>query len=621
MTPVELVPALLLRRASERGDSPALSEKVAGRWQPTSWQDWKASIEAVARVLVAGGIAKGDRVLLFGPTSIAWATAELGLLEAGAVSVPLQVTATPEDIAPLVQECQARFAFVGGVSELEALTTSLGSDSSVEGIVVLGDGVPSEQGPFRELGLSLEGFSDAVRRGLGLESDEKVQRELEARRSALGPEDLATIAYSAGTTGSPRGAMLTHGSLAYEVGALLEAIRVGPDDRQLFFLPLAHIFGRIVLYASLAAGVPTSIAHGMREVMENIAEVRPTFFASGPLLFEKVFALTTNGVAREGRVKEHLWRWALGIALQASRAKQRGEEPSGLLAARLRYADRIALSTIKKRFGGRLRFAISGGAPLQKQLTEWFHAMGVLVLEGYGLTEMCGCTHVNREDGTRFGSVGKPLPGVDVRLGKDGEVLLRGPGTMRGYFEQPEATRQVIDESGWLHTGDIGELDDDGVLTIVDRKKDLIITAGGARVAPEHLERMLTSSRWIRHAVVIGDHERYLIALLTLDPATTRRWAAERRRGSDPAALARDPEMRALVQADIDRMNRRLSRHEQIRKFHVLDRDLSLTEGELTEAKKPRRDVIRTHFAPVIHTLYDASAPNHPPPSDSGSVG
>jgi long-chain acyl-CoA synthetase len=333
--------------------------------------------------------------------------------------------------------------------------------------------------------------------------------------------------------------------------------------------------------------------------------VRPTFFASVPRLYEKVFAVANESTAAEGRVKERLWRWAVNIGLQASRYRQRGEEPSGLLAARLRYADKIALSKVRAGFGGKLRFAVSGGAPLAPELAEWFHAMGILVLEGYGLTEICGASHVNRAGRYRFGSVGLPVEGVEARIGPDGEVLLRGPTLMQGYYRSPEATEEALDADGWLHTGDIGRIDGDGFLTIIDRKKDVIVTAGGSNVAPQNIERLLSASPWLAQAVVVGDRQRYLVALLSLSTAAAERWAREHKRSSELADLARDPELLALIQLDVDDVNRRLSRFERIKRFAVLDRELSVGAGELTETLKPRRDKIRERYADVIASLYE----------------
>ncbi len=438
-----------------------------------------------------------------------------------------------------------------------------------------------------------------------MEAVARDDRPVTERRAALGPADSATIVYTSGTTGPPRGAMLTHASLLHEVKVLSEAVDLGPGDEQLLFLPLAHIFARVVALTAVSVGVRTAIADVLHHMMESFAEVRPTFFASVPRLYEKVFAVANESTAAEGRVKERLWRWAVNIGLQASRCRQRGEEPSGLLAARLRYADKIALSKVRAGFGGRLRFAVSGGAPLAPELAEWFHAMGILVLEGYGLTEICGASHVNRAGNYRFGSVGLPVEGVETRIGPDGEVLLRGPTLMQGYYQSPEATAEALDTDGWLHTGDIGRLDDAGFLTIIDRKKDVIVTAGGSNVAPQNIERLLCACPWIAQAVVVGDRQRYLVALVSLNTTAAERWAREQRRSDKLSDLARDPELRALIQLDVDDVNRRLSRFERIKRFAVLDRELSVGAGELTETLKPRRDKIRERHADLIASLYE----------------
>lgn len=606
---------LLEERASTSGDAVALRSKKAGRWSGESWREWRDASRALSVGLIEGGVAKGDRVLLLSSTREEWGIVDFGILGAGAVTVPVYPTATAEQIAVILESSGARRAFVESAGQLAALAEAARGNATLEDVVVMDLAAPVE--PIERLGappLPVRRWLEALRDATTLARDADPSARFEQRRASLGSDDLATIVYTSGTTGAPRGVMLTHGALLRETELLLQAVPIGPSDEQLLFLPLAHILARIVLYGCVAAGARTAFAEGMHRVIESFMEVRPTFFASVPRLFEKVFTVATENAGAEGAVKERLWRWAVGIGLSTSRVRQRGDTPSGLLAARLRYADKIALSKVRERFGGRLAFAVSGGAPLSKELAEWFHAMGILVLEGYGLTEMCGCTHVNRRDRYRFGSVGLPLEGIETRIEKDGEVLLRGPTMMRGFFGQPEATAEVIDADGWLHTGDIGKLDADGFLSIVDRKKDLIVTAGGSNVAPQNLERLLCQSPWISQAVVLGDRERYLVALVTLDMGIVKRWAADHRRGTDPAALSRDPELRALIQLDIDDVNRRLSRFEQIRKFAILERELSVADGELTETQKPRRDRIREKYASVIRVMYDASAVRHEKP-------
>lgn len=608
---------LLEKTAQSAGDAVALRSKKAGAWSSESWREWRDASRALSIALIEGGLAKGDRVLLLSGTREEWGIIDFGILGAGAVTVPIYPTATAEQISEILSNAGPRRAFVESAEQLEALRRAALGSSTLEDVVVLDPAAPCaplERGAGAPV--PVRHWLEALRDATALARDDAAAARWDARRAELSGEDLATIVYTSGTTGVPRGAMLTHGALLAEVDALLEAVPVGPSDEQLLFLPLAHILARIVLYGAVAAGARTAFVEGMHRVIEGFMEVRPTFFASVPRLFEKVFAVATENAGAEGAVKGRLWRWAVGIGLSSSRARQRGDRPSGLLAARLRYADKIALSKVRERFGGRLRFAVSGGAPLSKELAEWFHAMGILVLEGYGLTEMCGCTHVNRIERYRFGTVGLPLAGVETRLGKDGEVLLRGPCVMQGFFGQPEATAEVLDAEGWLHTGDIGTLDADGFLSIVDRKKDLIVTAGGSNVAPQNLERLLCQSPWLSQAVVLGDRERYLVALVTLDMSNVRRWAADHRRGSDPIALSQDPELRALIQLDVDDVNRRLSRFEQVRKFTILPRELGVAEGELTETLKPRRDRIREGYASQIRLMYDASAVSHPKPTE-----
>jgi len=338
-------------------------------------------------------------------------------------------------------------------------------------------------------------------------------------------------------------------------------------------------------------------------LFDNLGEVEPTYFAAVPRLFEKVRTVADDNVLAEGPLKAALFSWAVGVGLDASRAARRGKAPKGLSRARARYADALVLRRLRKIFGGRLRFAISGGAPLSRELAEWFHACGVLVLEGYGLTESTGASHVNREHDFTFGSVGRPVRGVETTIGPDGEVLLRGPTITGGYWNPPPEAESPVDADGWLHTGDIGRLDGD-VLTIVDRKKDVIVTAGGSNVSPQNIENLLAASPWLSHAVVYGDRRPYLVALLTLDATVCRRWARERRRSEDLDALAEDPELLALIDLDVRAVNRRLASYETIKRFAVLGQDLSIEAGELTDTMKVRRRVVHEKYRALFEGLY-----------------
>jgi long-chain acyl-CoA synthetase len=534
-----------------------------------------------------------------------WTVIDFGTLGAGAVPVPVYPTATFEQVGFILSDSGATIAFVEGRRELDTVKRAVPAAPLLGEVIVLDKAGADFTPVSRPDGGSVRvtSYLDVVRAGR-----ERVERAggqglVRERAEGIGPSALATIAYTSGTTGTPRGVILTHSNFAFELDAILEAISIGPDDEQLFVLPLAHILGRILVWGAVLSGSRLAFGEGPHRFVENAGDVHPTFFGAVPRLFEKVYAVANDSAKGEGPLKSALFSWAVGVGRQESRALQKGKRLRGVSAARARYADALVLRRFRKVFGDKLRFAISGGAPLSRELAEWFHACGILVLEGYGLTESTGASHVNREHRFTFGSVGPPISGVEARIGSDGEVLLRGPTIASGIWNMPQEAESPIDGDGWLHTGDIGKLDGD-VLTIVDRKKDLIVTAGGSNVAPQNIENMLGASPWVSHAVVYGDRRPYLVALVTLDAAACKRWARERKRNDDLASLVKDPELHALIQLDVDAVNRRLSSYETIKRFVAVDRDLSVETGELTDTLKVRRKIVHEKYRELFESLY-----------------
>jgi long-chain acyl-CoA synthetase len=551
-------------------------------------------------------VKKGDPVAVMASSREEWTVTDFGVLAAGGVTVPIYPTATTEQVALILAHSGAVLAVVEGPAQLDAMRGALEAAPALREIAIL-DGTVAPFAPLPRRGapaVTVTPYTELVRDGRArLESDDGA-RALRLRRTAATSEDLATIVYTSGTTGPPRGVALTHRALLAETRALLFAFSVQKDDEQLLLLPLAHILAKILVLSHVASGARLAYAEGPHRLVRDLAEVEPTFFATVPRLLEKVYAIANESARAEGPMKAALFSWALDVGKHKVDRSLRGVEPKRLSSAMARYADKLVLSRIRATFGKRLRFVISGGAPLSRELAEWLLACGVTVLEGYGLTEMGGASHVNRADRFRLGTVGEPLPGYAAKLAADGEVLLRGPSLMAGYFGNPEATRAAVDDDGWLHTGDIGKIDERGYLTIIDRKKDVIVTAGGSNVAPQNIEGSLLESPFLDGAVVLGDRKPYLVALVTLDVEVCRRWAEERHRPSDLASLARDPELAALIQLDVDAVNARLSSYETIKRFLVLPRPFSKENGELTELGKVRRDTIRTHFADAIEALY-----------------
>ncbi len=524
---------------------------------------------------------------IFAQTREEWAIADLAIALAGAVSVPVYPTLTAEQVGHVLVDSGARAAFVEGAEQRDVVLAE--SRADLVRIVVFD--AAAVGGDPRVVSLGELGRPERA-------------ADVAAREAQVRPGDLATIIYTSGTSGQAKGVMLTHGALAHEIEALGSVLPLTARDEQLLFLPLAHVLGRVLLLAALEVGYATAFARSLAHVLDDLAEVEPTFFASVPRLYEKIHAVAVDNASSEGPVKERLYRWAIRVGAERSAAARSGGWVGPRLAVAHRYADQLVLSKVRARFGRRLRFAISGGAPLARELAEWFHACGVLVLEGYGLTETCAATHVNRPGAFRFGTVGQPVPGVEVAIAADGEVLLRGPTIMRGYFGQPDATADALDAQGYLHSGDIGRVDADGFLAITDRKKDMIVTAGGKNVAPQNLEAMLQKSPWIEQAVILGDGRKHLVALIALDVAAATRWAREHGRPDDLASLSHDPELRALVEIDVDAVNRKLAKFEAIKRFAILDRELTIEGGELTPTHKVRRKVVEARWASLLDSLY-----------------
>ena len=564
--------AIFLEQVRARGGATALRSKREGQWVPTSWKEWEARARAVARTLVAAGVQKGDRVAIFGNTREEWVVADLGVLMAGATTVPIYPSLVGDQAAYILRDSGAKVLFAEDASFVTRLRDA--DAKLVDGLArtIL----------FAELPAA-DAAQDAAAR-------------VDERIAAAGPGDLATLVYTSGTTGPPKGVMLTHGNLVADAEGLAKVIPLTPDDEQLLFLPLAHIFGKMLVVSSIRLGFSTAFAETMLKALDNAAEVRPTFMGAVPRVFEKVYAVANEKAATAVGMKQRLFAWATEVG----KRKQGGW--GGF------WADRLVLSKIRARFGGRIKFLISAGAPLAKELADWFDGAGIPVLEAYGLTETTGGTTINPLGRQRYGTVGPALPGVKVKIAADGEVLVSGPTLMKGYWGHDEATREVIDAEGWFHTGDIGEIDGEGFLRITDRKKDIIVTAGGKNVAPQNIENLMKQSAWVSQAMVYGDKRPYLVALVTLNVETVARFAREKGLAGEPGALAEHAEVRAEVQRAVDDVNARLSSFETVKKFVILERDFTIEGGELTPTLKVKRKVVSDRYKSLLENLYAAQA-------------
>ncbi|HEY8380479.1 MAG TPA: long-chain fatty acid--CoA ligase, partial [Nannocystis sp.] len=518
----------------------ALRYKQRGSWHTLQWRDWYQGSRAIAAALVSKwGLRPGERVAIIARTRVEWALVDLAIAAAGAISVPIYPSVTPEQAAFILRDAGVRLAFADAPTWPERLR---GLPSPLEHSFVFDEARASgpDFSPFE----ALQAAGEAALPGL-------VPR-LDAIAEELALTDDFTWVYTSGTTGRPKGAMLTHRNLVYEAWAIKSVIAADSSDEQLMVLPLAHVFGRHLLWGAVEQGAVSAFPERPEELEDDLVAVAPTYLGAVPQFYERFYAQIRADIAEAGTLAESAFGWCLQVGRKISVCRQRGQAVPGALAVKGSVADRLFFARIRARFGGRLRFFVSGGAPLSREVAEFFHAMGVLILEGYGLSETTGACTVNRPDRFRFGTVGPTMPGCELRIADDGEVLVRGPGVMRGYHNLPEETAAAIDLQGWLHTGDIGELHD-GFLTITDRKKDLIITSTGKTIAPQPIERRLELAEGIAHALVIGDDRPYLVALVALDEAAMlARSRAEGLGCRSLADLVRHPRIRQIVQGHID---------------------------------------------------------------------
>jgi long-chain acyl-CoA synthetase len=556
-----------------------------GGWREVSWSEADARVREYANGLLARGVRKGDAFGILAQNSLDWALVDLALAQIGAVVVPIYASSAARDVGYLLAHSDA----VGVVCEdAEQL-------AKVESV--------SEETPRLEHVLTYHDLDGLAAHGRDFVAANPVA--LDAASDAIDEDDLYTIIYTSGTTGPPKGCMIAHrnyyamASVVDEMDTLMRA-----DDVMLLYLPLAHNYGKLMLLDGAYVGFTIALLADPLKVADALLQVRPTLFPSVPRVYEKVHAAVVARFDEATGVKRRLVDWALPIGREVSRLEAAGEPIPRSLARRHKLADRLVFSKVRARMGGRIRLPGSGGAPLAKEIAEFFDAIGLRILEGYGLTECTTACSTNRAERYRFGTVGPPLPGFEIRIAEDGEILVRSETVFQGYFKDPEATAAVLMPDGWLRTGDIGELDEDGFLRITDRKKDILVTAGGKNVAPQNIENDLKTSKYVSQALVVGDRRPYVAALITLDPGEIARWASDQGLDGDVAELVHDARVQELVQGIVDDVNRDRSRYEQVKRFVILPRDFTLEHGELTPTLKLRRRAVLEHFSDDVDALY-----------------
>ena len=581
--------------AAERyGDQIAVRRKRGEAWEDTTYREAGEIVSEIGRGLIDLGLDPGDRVALLAQTRPEWTYADFAISTAGLVVVPVYPTNSAEECEWVAGNSESRAIVCENAEQVAKIIEVRDRLPQLEHVIVIDDdGAPDEV-------IRLDALRE---RGRG-----RSPQELSERAAAVKPEDPFTFIYTSGTTGPPKGCVLTHGNYRSVLSMVEQIDVVGEDDVVYLFLPLAHSFALLIQLVSIDLGVTIAYFGGdTKKVVGELAEVKPTYVPSVPRIFEKVYTLAQGYIQSQGPEMVEKAKAAVQLGLKVREMQARGDEVPAQLLEPFQQADEQLFANIRNLFGGRLRQATTGAAPIAKEILEFFYAAGVPVMEGYGMTETATATTVSTVEEHKFGSVGRPLPGAEVRIAEDGELLVKGPNIFQGYYKMEDKSFGAI-EDGWLHTGDLGKVDDDGYVYIVGRKKDIIITAGGKNLTPANLENDLKQNRYISQAVMYGDRRPYPVAVITLDPEEIVPWAQNEAHppieDTDLAALSKHPQVREMVQGVLDEVNQRYAQVEQIKKFEILDHDLSQETGELTPTLKVKRNVVYDKYDDVFERMY-----------------
>ncbi len=586
------VAAGLLNQVQASGPKEAFRYLEGGRWVSLTWTETGDATARLAAGLLSLGVALEDRVAIASGTSVRWILADLAVMCAGGATTTVYPTTQHDDVAYILSDSQSKVVFAEDQVQVAKILDHLGDLPELVKIVQIKGKVD------HELVIGWDDLDELGRAHLA-EQPAAVRDAI----AAIGPDHLATLIYTSGTTGRPKGVRLVQDSWTYLGAAVEEYDIIYPDDLQYLWLPLSHVFGKALVAIQVRIGFATAVDGDTDKIVENLSQVHPTFMAGAPRIFEKVRARVMT-TAKSG-VKAKIFDWAFEVGRRTMPNRLAGRKLTGLQAVQFAVADRLVFSKIKTRMGGRIRFFVSGSAALNREVQEWFYAAGLLVLEGYGLTETSAATCVNNPRATRFGTVGPPVPGSEVRIADDGEIMIKGPAVMRGYHNQAEASSEAVTD-GWFATGDMGELDEQGYLRITDRKKDLIKTSGGKYVAPQKVEGVLKAvCPYLSQVLVHGEGRKYVTALLTLDAEALDGWAAEQ--GVDLGAgvdLTHSSPVHDMVEGYVAQANKQLERWETVKKFEILPAELSVDEGEVTPSQKIRRKAVEERYADLLDGMY-----------------
>lgn len=583
------------------GNREAFRAPSPAGWTSLTWVQTAERARHLAAGLLSLGIGREDRIAILSSTRLEWVLADLAVMLAGGATTTVYPNTQESDVAFIVADSGSVVAIAEDAVQVAKLRAHRSDLPALRAVVVID---PSGAADVRGDDGWVIDLDELAQRGVSYLSDHPTA--VDDAVAQLRPEHLSTLIYTSGTTGRPKGVELTHANWIYLGQAVEGAQIVRPDQLHFLWLPLSHVFGKLLLAAQLRIGFATAVDGRIDRIVDNLAEVRPGFMAAAPRIFEKVHARVTSTALGEGGLKAKIFTWAFGVGTQCVRLEQAGRSVPAHLAVQRMLADRLVFTKIRARLGGNIETLVSGSAALAPQIAEWFAAAGLPILEGYGMTEASGGSFVNRHGAVRIGTVGPAFTGTEARIAEDGEILLRSPGVMRGYHNLAQETEQVLVADGWLATGDVGEIDADGYLRITDRKKDLVKTSGGKYIAPSAIEGSLkVASPLIGQVIVVADGRRFPGALITLDADALATWCQAN--GVPAVEAPQDDRMRALIQIAVDQVNASLNRWETIKQFRILPRELDVESGELTPSLKIKRAVVSRHYAEVIEGMYTQS--------------
>lgn len=593
------IPVIFDKLSQEYGDKLAVRQRRGDRWEDITWNQYRGDVRDIANGLISLGLQKGDKISILGVNSYEWVVSDYASMSCGAVSVPLYVTARAEQLEYVVNHSESKILVVQNQELLDKVGYFLGKLDKLEKIIMMR--------PTETDNPDILQFEEVKERGRDYAGEHP--EELDDRIKDLKPDDLMSIMYTSGTTGPPKGVMLTHRNATWTIDSLNQCFDIEQGkERILSYLPLSHIAERnITCFQAVINAYLTHFGEGLNTLREDLLVARPTIMFGVPRVWEKFHEALQKRFSEEEGVKKKLIDWGLKVGREKVRRWQAGEEIGGWLKFRYNLADRLIFSKIREGVGlDEGRVVVSGAAPIYKDILEFFHAIGIPIREVYGQTEDTGPTTIHQWDRVKLGTVGQPIPGSEVKIAEDGEILVKGGHVFQGYFKSPEATEETL-EGGWLHSGDIGVLDEDDFLIITDRKKDLIITAGGKNIAPQNIENLLKSIPYVSQAVVIGDRRKFLTALITLEPEAIQDWAKDQGiRYEDYEDLVQNEKVREMIKGEVGRINREeLSRYQTIKDFRILKKDLSIEDGLLTPTLKVKRGPVMERYSDLIESMYE----------------